>query len=169
MTVTATAGVSYAYVSYMQFLAVLPDTPTRAGRAVILDQMGILAEQLSAGTYGQAAENDPAGDALAWEEAAGLVRHLAAAERGDTLAVIIPLDDDETDPGDDGEDGDVYADLDLWSRLAAAATRYEHTAAVHEISEMLLARGTRPHAYEAFMAAATGCTIGYPDTYPTWA
>jgi hypothetical protein len=167
MTVTATADVSYAYGSYMQLLGMLADTPTRAGRAVVLDQMGILAEQLSWGTYGQAAEDDPAGDALAWGETAGLVRHLAAAERGAALAVLIPLDDDETDPGDDGEDGDDYADLDLWSRLAAAATRYEHTTAVHEISGMLLARGTRPHAYEAFMAAATACTLGYPDTYPT--
>lgn len=166
MTVTETAAVSYAYGSYMQLLAVLPDTPTRAGRAVVLDQMGILAEQLSWGTYGHVAEDDPDGDALAWGEAAGLVRHLAAAERGDTLAVIIPLDDDETDPGDDGEDGDDYADLDLWSRLAAAATRCEHSTAVHQISEMLLARGTRPYAYEAFAAAATGCTLGYPDTYP---
>jgi hypothetical protein len=174
MTVTATAEVSYAYDTYMQLLAMLPDTWTRADRAVILDQMGILAEQLASQTYGQAAENDPAGDSLAWGETASLVRHLAAAERGDTLAVIIPLedddlDDDEDDEPDPGEDGDDFTDLNLWSRLAAAATRYEHTAAVHQISQMLLARGTRPHAYEAFMAAATGCTIGYPGTYPAQA
>lgn len=166
MTTTATVGVSYAYASYMQLLALLPDTPTRAARASVLDQMGGLADELAAGTYGQAAEDDPAGDALAWRDAATLVRHLAAAERGDTLAVIIPFDDDETGPGDDGEDGDDFTDLDLWSRLAAAATRREQAAAVHAISEMLFARSTRPHAYEAFMAAATACTLGYPDSYP---
>jgi hypothetical protein len=168
MTVTATAGVSYAYGSYMQLLAVLPDTPTRRDRGVLLDQMASLADELADATYGQLAEDDPAGDSIAWRETATLVHHLAAAERGDTLAVIVPFDDDpDAEDDGDGEDGDDFADLDRWSTLAAAATRYEHTTAVHAISEMLLARTTRPHAYEAFMAAATACSIGYDDAYPT--
>jgi hypothetical protein len=167
-TTTTTASVSYAYGSYMQLLAVLPDTPGRRGRASLLDQMGDLADQLADGTYGQLAEDDPAGDSIAWREAGSLVRRLAAAERGDTLAVIPPIDDDpDSDNGGDGEDGDDFADLSLWADLSFATTRYEQTAAVHAISELLLARKTRPHAYEAFMAAATACSIGYPDTYPT--
>jgi hypothetical protein len=180
-TTTTTASVSYAYGSYMQLLAVLPDTPTRRGRASLLDQMGDLADQLADGTYGQLAEDDPAGDSIAWREAGSLVRRLAAAERGTTLFVAVPFDDDLDDEDDlneddlDSEDGDSetdpdsddFTDLDLWARLANAATRHEHTTSVHAISEMLLARKTRPHAYEAFMAAATACSIGYPDTYPT--
>jgi hypothetical protein len=160
MTATAVAGVTYAYGSYMQLLALLPDTPTRAARASLLDEMAGLADQLAGVVYGHAAEDDPAGDSLAWRDAATLVRHLAAAERGATVTVIPPVDDDD-------EDGDDFTDLDLWSRLAVAVTRYEHAAAVHEIGRLLLARRTRPHAYEAFMAAATACAIGYPDSYPT--
>jgi len=167
MTTTTTASVSYAYGSYMQLLAVLPDTPTRRGRAALLDQMADLADQLADSTYGELDEDDPAGDSIAWRESGSLVRRLAAAERGDTLAVIPPIDDDPDSDGEDGEDGDDFADLDLWSRLSFAKTRYEQTAAVHAISELLLARDTRPHAYEAFMAAATGCSLGYGDTYPT--
>lgn len=168
MTVTATAGTSYAYGSYMQFLAVLPDTPARSGRAGLLDQMASFADELADATYGQLTEDDPDGDSVAWRETATLMHHLAAAERGGTLVVIIPFDDDpDVEDGGDREDADDFADLILWSTLAAAATRYEHTSAIHAISQMLLARTTRPHAYEAFMAAATACNIGYGDTYPT--
>jgi hypothetical protein len=168
-TTTTTADVSYAYGSYMQLLALLPDTPTRRGRASLLDQMADLADQLADATYGQLAEDDPAGDSIAWREAGSLVRRLAAAERGDTLAVIPPIDDDPDPDSDDGdgEDGDDFADLSLWAGLSFAGTRHEQTAAVHAISGLLLARKTRPHAYEAFMAAATGCSLGYGDTYPT--
>jgi hypothetical protein len=97
------------------------------------------------------------------------MHHLAAAERGTTVAVIPPLDDDPDSDDSDGdeEDGDDFADLSLWAGLSFATTRYEQTAAVHAISELLLARKTRPHAYEAFMAAATACSLGYDDTYPT--
>jgi hypothetical protein len=167
---TATAGVSYAYTGYMQLLAEVADTGSRAGRAALLDQMAGFADLLADATYGQLAEDDPSGDSVAWRETATLIRHLAAAERGTTLAVIPPLDDDpDSDDGDgdgDGEDGDDFADLSLWAGLSFAKTRYEQTAAVHALSELLLARKTRPHAYEAFMAAATACSLGYGDDYP---
>lgn len=168
-TTTATAGVSYAYHGYMQLLAELADTGRRDDRAALLDQMAGLADQLADATYGQLAEDDPSGDSIAWRETATLMHHLAAAERGGTLAVIPPLDDDPDDEDGDGddEDGDDFADLSLWSGLSFAKTRYEQTAAVHAISELLLARETRPHAYEAFMAAATACSLGYDDSYPT--
>lgn len=167
MTVTATAGTSYAYGSYMQLLAVLPDTPTRRDRASLLDQMAGLADELADFTYGQLAEDDPSGDSIAWRETATLMHRLAAAERGGVFAVIPPIDDDPDSEDGDGEDGDDFADLSLWADLSFAKTRYEQTAAVHALSELLLVRKTRPHAYEAFMAAATACSLGYGDTYPT--
>lgn len=169
-TTTVTAGVSYAYTGYMQLLAEVADTGSRADRALLLDQMAGFADLLADATYGQLAEDDPAGDSVAWRETATLTRHLAAAERGTTLAVIPPIDGDpDSDDGDgeDDEDGDDFADLSLWAGLSFAGTRYEQTAAVHALSELLLARKTRPHAYEAFMAAATACSLGYDDTYPT--
>lgn len=167
-TTTATAGVSYAYTGYMQLLAELADTGRRDARASLIDQMAGFADLLADATYGQFAEDDPAGDSIAWRETATLMHHLAAAERGTTVAVIPPLDDDpDSDDSDGDEDGDDFADLSLWAGLSFATTRYEQTAAVHAISELLLARKTRPHAYEAFMAAATACSLGYDDTYPT--
>lgn len=166
-TTTAPAGVSYAYSGYMQLLAELADTGKRDDRALLLDQMADLADQVADGTYGQLAEDDPSGDSIAWREAATLIHRLAAAERGATLAVIAPDGDDPDDEDGDIEDGDDYADLIVWAGLSFAGTRCEQVTAVHAISELLLARGTRPHAYEAFMAAATACSLGYPDTYPS--
>jgi hypothetical protein len=42
-TTTTTASVSYAYGSYMQLMAVLPDTPTRRGRVAgrVLERAGM--------------------------------------------------------------------------------------------------------------------------------
>lgn len=169
MTTTSTAftGVSYAYHGYMQLLAELADTGNRDDRAALLDQMAGLADQLAGAAYGQLAEDDPSGDSIAWRETATLMQRLAAAERGGVFAVIPPIDDDPDSDDGDGEDGDDFADLSLWAELSFAKTRYEQVTAVHALSELLLARETRPHAYEAFMAAATACSLGYGDTYPT--
>lgn len=166
-TTTAAVGVSYAYSGYMQLLAELADTRRRDDRGALLDQMAGLADRLADAAYGQLAEDDPSGDSMAWRETATLMHHLAAAERGGTLSVITPIDDDPDSDDGDGEDGDDFADLSLWAVLADAKTRHEQTAAVHALSELLLARETRPHAYEAFMAAATACSLGYGDDYPT--
>lgn len=167
MTTTTIAGVSYAYSGYMQLLAELADTGRRDDRASLLDQMAGLADRLADAVYGQLAEDDSSGDSMAWRETATLMHHLAAAERGGVFAVIVPFDDDPDSGDGDGEGGDDFADLSLWAVLATAKTRYEQTAAVHAIGEMLLARKTRPHAFEAFMAAATACSLGYDDDYPT--
>jgi hypothetical protein len=164
---TAIAGVSYAYSGYMQLLAELADTGNRDDRAALLDQMAGLADQIAIAAYGQLAEDDPSGDSIAWRETATLMYRLAAAERGGVFAVIPPIDDDPDSDDGDGEDGDDFADLRLWAVLADAKTRHEQTTAVHALSELLLTRKTRPHAYEAFMAAATACSLGYDDTYPT--
>jgi hypothetical protein len=163
MTTTATTATTSgdAAERYAQLLDELAQEAGRTRRAEILDEMAGTADQLASLNYGHAARDDAHGDTLAWAETGTLLRQLAAAERGATTVVALPLDDD-TD-----EDGSDFTDWDAWAQVAAAATGDEYWEAVTGLTDILAAAMIPPFALQQFLTVTLACTGGHPDTYPT--
>lgn len=162
MTTTVTAPAARrAAGKYQLLLEDLAAEPNRAQRARILDDMADVTDDLADQARGRATRGDEHGDTLSWLETGTLLRQLAAAERGATIVIAIPLDDE-----DDGEDGGDFTDWDTWARVAAAATRTEYDEAITTVLELLAAFPVPPFALRQLATAAVACSSGRPAAYP---